>query len=79
VDVGYNTGSTNAWLGTTNTVAGSPGEYTLIQHTSVTTDSDGGLLDPTDLDNLQIGVEKSIHSSYEIRVTEVAVEVEYLP
>ena len=77
MDVGYNTGGTNKWLGETTTVNGGDYVYTLIQHT-VTTDSDNGALDPTDIDNLQIGVEKSTHSD-KMRVTEVAVEVEYLP
>lgn len=76
VNIGYKTGSYSKWKGTTDT--NNSLDYTLIQFTA-TTDSENGALDPTDLDNLQIGVEKSIHSDLELRVTEVAVEVEYLP
>jgi hypothetical protein len=77
VDVGYNTGTGNEWLGDTITQNLGDYAYTLIQHV-ITQDTGGGALDPSEINNLQIGVKRSTHS-YEMRVTEVAVEVEYLP
>jgi hypothetical protein len=77
VDVGYNTGSGESWLGVTNTQNLGDYAYTLVQHV-ITQDTEGYDLDPSEIDNLQIGVKRSTHAN-EMRVTEVAVEVEYLP
>jgi hypothetical protein len=75
VDVGYYTGTSEFWLGITTTQNLGNYTYTLIEHV-ITQDTDGGELDPSEIDNLQIGVKRSTHAN-EMRVTEVAVEVEY--
>jgi hypothetical protein len=77
VDVGYYTGTGESWLGDTTTLNLGNYTYTLIEHV-VTQDTDGGDLDPSEIDNLQIGVKRSTHAN-EMRVTEVTVEVEYIP
>ncbi len=81
IDVGYNTGSSTVWNG--NTVFAWPNwdySYILIESSVFTTDSDGGSLDPTDIDNLQIMVQRnSKNNVWQMLVTEVYVEVYYAP
>jgi hypothetical protein len=77
VDVGYYTGTGETWLGDTTTQNLGDYTYTLIEHV-VTQDTGGGDLDPSEIDNLQIGVKRSTHAN-EMRVTEVQVEVTYVP
>jgi len=81
VDVGYNTGTNTVWNG--NTVFAWPNwnySFILVESSVFTTDSDGGPLDTTDIDNLQIYVQRnSKNNVWHMLVTEVYVEVEYTP
>ncbi len=79
VDLGYNTGTSTVWNG--NTVFAWPNwdySYRLVESSVFTTDSDGGPLDTTDIDNLQIYIQRnSKNNVWHLIVTEVYVEVEY--
>jgi hypothetical protein len=77
IDIGYKTGTNTVWKGDTS-IDGS-GNYNLVSSSTYTTDSDGGALDLTDINNLQISVKRRISGSYPLRVTEVYVNVTYLP
>ncbi|MDY6835975.1 MAG: Ig-like domain-containing protein, partial [Chloroflexota bacterium] len=75
VDIGYNTGGSTTWSGefTTDT----SGNYNLLAYNL-------GPLSVTDLNNLQVTVERSTgggttYGPYILRVTEVYVEVDYTP
>jgi hypothetical protein len=77
VDIGYKTGTTTVWKGSTATDIS--GNYNLIQSVTYTGDSDGGLLDVADINNLQIAVKRIASGSPMLRVTEVYVDITYLP
>ncbi len=77
VDLGYNTGTNTVWNGLVSTPNGR--DYTFIESSEFTTDSDGGPLDTTDIDNLVIHVQRNNlnNSVYQMLVTEVYVEVAF--
>ena len=78
IDIGYKTGvRILCWKGDTS-IDGS-GNYNLVSSSTYTTDSDGGALDLTDINNLQISVKRRTSGSCPLRVTEVYVKVTYLP
>lgn len=77
IDIGFKTGVNTVWKGDTS-IDGS-GNYNLVSSSTYTTDSDGGTLDLTDINNLQISVKRRTSGSCPLRVTEVYVEVTYLP
>lgn len=78
VNIGYMTdGATTVWEGAT-TLASS-GSYSLISSSAYTTDSAGGALDLTDLNNLQIAVDRIGTGPSGLRVTEVYADIEYTP
>lgn len=77
LDIGYRTGTSTIWNGSTTT--DTSGSYNLISSLTYNADSDGGLLDPADLTNLQIAVRRNVSGSYQLRVTEMVVEVVYTP
>ncbi len=77
VNVGYRTGTNTVWWG--NRTTDISGDYNLIQSTAYTADSDGGALDLTDVDNLQIAVQRSAIGPPQLRITEIYVEVIYNP
>jgi hypothetical protein len=72
MDIGYGTGGGATWKGSTSTIA-SGTDYTLISLDS------SGSFTGTDIDNLQVFVKRYISGSPMLRVTEVYVEVTYLP
>jgi hypothetical protein len=76
INIGYKTGIGTVWKGSTN-ISGCP--YTLVSSAEYTTDSDGGPLSLTDINNLQIAVKRLTSGSYPLRITEVYVEVTYSP
>jgi hypothetical protein len=75
VVVGYKTGTATQWDGalTTNTSDG----FNLISSRKFTTDSDGGALDLSDINNLQVTIRREVAGPALLRVTEIRVEVEY--
>jgi hypothetical protein len=75
LDVGYQTGSAVIWSGSQLTDAG--GGYSLISTQTYTTDSDGGPLELSDINNLQVSIKRQIAGSYLLRVTEIRAEVGY--
>lgn len=77
VNIGYRTGAATEWRGiyTTDT----SGSYNLVSSITYTTDSDGGGLDLTDINNLQIAVQRNVSGSPQLQVTEVYVDVVYFP
>lgn len=77
VSIGYRTGTATVWE--TGFSTDTSGGYNLLQSAIYTTDSDGGGLDVTDIDNLQVAVRRNASGSVQLRVTEVYVEVTYLP
>ena len=77
VDIGYKTGTNTVWKG--NTATNTSGAYNLIMSNTYTTDSDGGPLDLTDINNLQIAVKRNTSGPPVLRVTEVYVEIAYTP
>jgi hypothetical protein len=77
VDIGYKTGTTTEWKGSTATDAS--GDYNLIQSVTYTSDSDGDPLDLADINNIQLAVKRNSSGPPQLRVTEVYVEVTYLP
>jgi len=76
VNIGYRTGTNTVWNGNTNI---SSADHSLIVSGAYTTDSDGGALDFTDITNLEIVVRRIVAGSNQLRVTEVYVNVTYLP
>ncbi len=77
VNIGYRTGTSTVWNG--NTTTDTSGDYNLITSATYTTDSDGGALDVADINSLQVAVQRNTSGSTQLRVTEVYVEVTYLP
>ncbi len=77
IDIGYRTGTNIIWTG--NTVTDTSGNYNLIQSATFTSDSDGGTLDLTDIDNLQITVSRGAFGPPQVRVTQVYAEIVYSP
>jgi hypothetical protein len=77
VDLGYSTGTNTIWNGLTLTE--NSYDYTFIQSSTFTTDSDGGPLDTADIDNLQIHIQRNNLNNgvWQLLVTEVYVEVAY--
>lgn len=75
IDVGYKTGASTVWSGSTTTDPS--GAYSLISSFTYSTDSDGGALDLTDINNLQIAVKRNTYGPPQLRVTEVFAEVNY--
>jgi hypothetical protein len=75
VNIGYQTGSATRWSGSQMT--DTSGDYKLLSSQTFTTDSDGGPLDLSDIDNLQVTVRREIAGSYLLRITQIRVEVEY--
>ena len=76
VDIGLKTGANTIWTG--STLLSAP-DYQLVSTIEYTTDSDGGPLDPADIDSLQIAIERLVSGGYPLRITEVRAEVSYLP
>ena len=74
--IGYTTGATTVWTGA-KAVAGC--SYTEVSSPTYFTDSDGGPLDATDLDNLVLSVRRLTAGGYPLRVTELVADVEYTP
>jgi len=52
--------------------------YDFVSSTEYTTDSDGGLLDLTDINSIQIAIKRLTKGGNELRVNLVYVEVTYL-
>ncbi len=77
VSVGYQTGASIQWSGSVTT--DTSGEYNTISSQQFTTDSDGGPLDLTDIENLQVSIRRDLGGPPELRVTEIRAEVEYTP
>ncbi len=77
IDIGYKTGTNTVWKGDTS--IDDSGNYNLVSSSTYTTDSDGGALDLTDINNLQISVKRRTSGGYPLRVTEIYVEVIYMP
>jgi hypothetical protein len=75
VNIGYQTGSATRWSGSQMT--DTSGDYKLLSSQTFTTDSDGGPLDLSDIDNLQVTVRREIAGSYLLRITQIRVELEY--
>jgi hypothetical protein len=76
VNIGYKTRTTTVWFGDTYIDSA---DYSLIVSDTYTADSDGGVLDITDINNLQIAVKRNLAGPPELRVTEVYVEISYTP
>jgi hypothetical protein len=55
------------------------GEYIHVMSPAYATDSDGGLLDVTDVGALQLAVRRLTGGAAPMRVTEVYAEVRYVP
>ncbi len=55
------------------------GDFTTYTTAAYTTDSDGGSLDSSDIDNLQVEIRRRTGGSPNLIVTEVYADVEYLP
>jgi hypothetical protein len=77
VNIGFRTGTATEWRGNYQTDLTT--NYHLISSISYTTDSDLGVLDLTDINNLQIAVQRNASGSPQLQVTEVYVEVTYFP
>jgi hypothetical protein len=75
LNIGYKTGTSTVWKG--STAVDDSGSYNLVSSATYTTDSDGGSLDLSDIDGLQIAVQRNNAGSSQLRVTEVYVEVVY--
>jgi hypothetical protein len=75
LNMAYQTGSAMQWTGINNTDAS--GSYNLISSQTFTTDSDGGPLDLSDINNLQVSIKREIAGSYLLRITEIWAEVVY--
>jgi hypothetical protein len=77
VDIGFRTGSATEWRG--NYLTDTSTNYHHIFSNAYTADSDGGVLDLTDINNLQVAVQRNAAGSPQLQVTEVYVEVTYVP
>jgi hypothetical protein len=77
VNAGFKTGANTTWRG--NAITDLSGNYNLISSVFYTTDSDGGPLDISDIDDLQIALQRNVAGSTQLRVTEVYAEIEYTP
>ncbi len=75
IKLGYKTGAATIW----DPVAAALTEntYTQISSITYTTDSDGGALDVSDIEALQVGVQRSAAGFPDHRITEVYAEVSY--
>ncbi|MFC1718176.1 hypothetical protein ACFL6S_31260 [Candidatus Poribacteria bacterium] len=78
VDIGYQTGTNVVWRGDFRT-DGVTGDYDEIISDTYTTDSDEGLLELTDINNLQIAIKRLSSGAVQLRITEIRVEVTYIP
>ncbi|MEJ2201562.1 MAG: Ig-like domain-containing protein, partial [Desulfuromonadaceae bacterium] len=77
VQIGFKTGTNTIWSSSSSTThTGADTAYDLISSGTYTTDSDGGTLDLTDLNNMQLVVN---WTSGRLRVTQLYLEVTYLP
>ncbi len=83
VNLGYRTGTSTVWRGGATwkgvEYTDASGNYDLTSTPAYTTDSDGGPLDPADIDNLEIAVLRWGAGPCQLRVTEVWAEVDYIP
>ena len=78
INIGYKTGSSTIWSG--NTTLDNSGSYNLVMSDTYSSDSDGGLLDLSDIINLQISAQRvSGGGPILLRITEVYVSVGYTP
>jgi hypothetical protein len=77
INIGYKTGSTTVWKGSVST--DTSGAYNLIISSAYTTDSDGGSLSLSDINNLQIAVKRNTSGPMQLRATEVYVKIDYTP
>lgn len=75
--VGYKTGAATVWSSTFTTDLS--GSYNLLTTAAWTLDSDGGPLELSDIDALQVAIRRGTAGSYQLRVTEVLVTVGYTP
>jgi hypothetical protein len=75
VSIGYQTGTATQWSG--SVVLDTSGSYNQVSTLTFTTDSDGGALDLTDINNLQITVKRDTSGPPLLRVTKVWAEVVY--
>ena len=77
--LGYRTASGSATTSGVYPVLNS-GAYNLVGTIVSTTDSDGGALDVTDIEDLELYVKRTTGNGfYQLRVTELWVEVGYTP
>ncbi len=78
IDIGYKTGTT--LIEETGKNLPATGDYTLVNTATFTTDSDGGSLDLTDLNDLTIYTEYPVYvTRRDLFMTEVYAEVVYTP
>jgi hypothetical protein len=77
IHIGYKTGTATVW-DTNRTLAGT-GSYIHVTSPTYTTDSDGGALDVSDIDGLQLAVERRLSGGYPLRITEMYAVVSYIP
>ncbi|OGQ98305.1 MAG: hypothetical protein A2521_11895 [Deltaproteobacteria bacterium RIFOXYD12_FULL_57_12] len=77
-DIGYKTGTNLVWSGTTTIPANTSG-YSLAQSPVYSTNSDGGALTCSDVNNLVVGFKRLTGMGNQDMVTEVYVEVVYNP
>jgi hypothetical protein len=75
VDLGYRSGTATIWSGSQMT--DTSGGYSLISSPTYTTDSDGGPLDLTDLNNMSVTIKRATSGSPQLRITRVWAEVVY--
>jgi hypothetical protein len=77
IDIGFKTGTATLWDGSM-TLAAVSNNFDYVSSQTFTVDSDSGPLDLADIENLQLTVKWETLSNM-LRVTEVYVEVTYLP
>jgi len=79
IDIGFRTGTGAAtlWRDTYTTTVDNI--YDLVSSVEYAADSDGGPLDLSDINNMQIAVKRLTSGGNQLRVTQVYVEVNYLP
>ncbi|RJQ52492.1 MAG: hypothetical protein C4521_10285 [Actinobacteria bacterium] len=77
IDIGYQTGAATQWE--YNAPVPGSGSYIDVASGTYLTDSDGGVLDVTDITNLQIGIKRRTSGAYPLRITQVYAVITYLP
>ncbi len=77
VNIGYQTGTAVQWSG--GQTLDTTGNYVYLSTQTFTTDSDGGVLEPDDIYNLQVSVRRDLNNASQLMITRVWAEVEYIP